>query len=201
MNLHTLYKYVTGVVRLRGATDNTQIGNVADRLKVIQPPFKSVDTVPFFEFLKNGANESLVINGATTPQLYSYAPTTANDVWYLYGLSIFIQDNGTPDPDEFGSLGSALTNGLLIQARSKGAVYDISNCKTNMCLGLAFTEHQMIPPAGWYNNSDSFTGEMLFKEPIKLQQSTGDYVRATVRDNLKNLDNFRIKAKCYKVIP
>lgn len=34
MNLKNIYSYVTGIVRLRGATDNTQIGNNANRLLV-----------------------------------------------------------------------------------------------------------------------------------------------------------------------
>lgn len=33
--IESVFKYITGIVKLRGATDNTQIGNSADSLKVI----------------------------------------------------------------------------------------------------------------------------------------------------------------------
>lgn len=32
--IDTLVKYIIGIVKLRGASDNTQIGNLSDRLKV-----------------------------------------------------------------------------------------------------------------------------------------------------------------------
>lgn len=34
MNIESVFKWVQGIVKLRGATDNTLIGNVGDRLKV-----------------------------------------------------------------------------------------------------------------------------------------------------------------------
>lgn len=194
----------SGSVRIEGATDSTQIGNVGNRLKV--DALSSVSPVPSANviykqvMLLNGSVFNANVNGSVTPVNYDFTPSSG-EIWYLDKVSCILGDPGTPDFSEFASLGSALTNGCDLLVRSGGTEYNICNIKENAGMQLAFSEHNYFPTnLGWLNEVDMFSGTMQFSPPIKLDNTTSDYIRFRIRDNLTGVLFLVLSIKAWRVI-
>jgi hypothetical protein len=189
--------------QIDGGTDNTTIGNVGDRLKVdasAGTPVPSTNVVYKQIMLLSGSAFNMKVNGSSTPVNFDFTPASG-ETWFLERISCVFGDPGTPDFNEFGSLGAALTNGCDLLVRSKGTEYTISNIKENMGLQLAFSENNYYPTnLGWFNEVDMFSGSMLFGQPIVLQNSTSDYIRLKVRDNLTGVLFMSMSVKCWRTI-
>lgn len=194
---------------IKDQSSGSLVGVTGDRLKVdavVQiSPAPQLDVIYVPEYLKNGSNISMTVNGSGTPVQYSWAPAT-NETWYLVGLTLFLIETGTMDATDFGS-GSALTNGLLIEIRSKGTTYTFCNIQNNMDLGVLFggsgqgsSGGLFAGTSGFYDTNDIFQGQSLFEVPIKLQNSTGDFIRITVRDNLAGRDQLRASIAKWRLI-
>lgn len=151
------------------------------------------------EFLLNAGSLSMTVNGSVTPVNFDFTPASG-ETWFITNLSIHFSDGNTPDPNDFGD-SAGLTNGIDIKARTNGTEYTIGNCKTNSCIALAFNQHTFsIDAAAFLNASDVWLGSMNFEIPITLQNSTSDYFRVTIRDNLTAIDYLRMRIKGYRVV-
>jgi hypothetical protein len=187
--------------QLKGATDLTLIGNTGDRLRVdgLISPVPSTTIIYFDTRLYNGSSELMNVNGSVTPVNFDFTPASG-ETWYLDSITLFLQDNGVTSPTSFGAI-TELTNGLEFRVKSNGTEYLISSCKNNMHLSLHFKEDQFVPgTTGLFETADIFTGRANFKNPIILKNSTSDFVRMRVRDNLSGLDQLRTVVRLWRVI-
>lgn len=188
------------IVNLNGNTDNTQIGNVGDRLKVdsVLSNVPSDNVMYISQALVNGASRLMNVNGSVTPQNFLYT-VPAGTVYYLESISIIISDTGTPTAAKFGDL-AALTNGVRLQIKSSGTTYDVYNFKTNGELTMFFNNVFIPPTAGWLNDTDLLVGTVKFEKPIKLNGANSDFVQFTIRDNLTGLNTFISNINMWRVI-
>lgn len=185
-----------------GGTDQTKVGNLGDRLKV-QTTLSPVPsgTVAYFSeaLIGTGGSVLLNVNGATTPVTFSYTPSSGQTS-YVESIGLFLQDNGTTNATNFGSK-TALTNGLLLESRINGVVYTVGNAKNNIDLVCIYPDNQRTPvTAGFLENGDIFYGELRFTTPLKLTNSTSDYIRITVRDNLSAVTALQARTRYWREV-
>lgn len=172
-----------------------------------------LDPVPLFDVvykdinLRNTAGSKLMaVNGSSTQQIYSFTPG-ASETWFVESVCLFIQDSGTTGPNEFGANGGlfgqtvSMTNGLVLEVRSKGVVYEVCNVSDNIDLALRFmSSYSQGSGAAWFNNNDTWLGEMKLLKPIRLNGADGDYIRFRVRDNLSSIDYLQTTVKVWRKI-
>lgn len=186
---------------IKGGTDGTHIGNTGDRLKVTGEVtyVSEKDVMYFFTKLLNSGASSMSVNGATTPVYFTYAPSS-NEISYLECILFQIHDSGTTTFNKFGAI-TALTNGITVQIKSKGTEYAFANFKDNETIMMVFNTHGLITPtSGFIEQSDTYIGEVHFEYPIKLQGSTGDYIRFKVNDNLTAIDHIDSSIRYWREI-
>jgi hypothetical protein len=189
------------VKEISGATDGTKIGNVSDSLKVVGSfsPVPQTQAVYRSQRLLNGSSELMNVNGSVTPVNFDFTPAS-NETWYLEAINLFFWDSGTTSPTNFGGL-AALTNGVQVIIKANGTEYTYCNLQNNMHLGINFPMHRTIPAtSGFYENSDIYIGTVVFQVPVRLTQSTADFVRFRVRDNITGLDQFRATALAWRTL-
>lgn len=190
-------------VTLKGGTTGAVIGNEGDALKVTGTV--TVSGIPAqthiyeVETLRDGAAENANVNGTlASPRTFSAGPSGPGGLWYIGGLSLFLQDNGTTSAANFGAV-AGLTNGVLVQVRSGGTTYDVTTVKNNMDLLLTFNKDRWLPiTSGFLETSDVFQGTLAFPLTMKLNQSQGDFIRIQVRDNLTGLDQLRCRVHYWR---
>lgn len=184
-----------------GGTDQTKIGNDGDRLKVdsqITPaPSNNILHIP--EYLVDGSSPDMNVNGSGTPVQFTWSPGSG-ETWYLHGLHCLLIDPGTMDPTDFGSIFGGLTNGVLIEIRTNGTTYTFCNIQNNLDLSLLLSSGGQFERFGFFNHNDIFDSNRAFLPEITLRNSEGDFIRATVRDNLTSLEEFRMAAYKWRTI-
>jgi hypothetical protein len=182
---------------IEGGTDGTKIGNVSDALKVNIAssgfdPDLSKDWMVYRAYCKRAGSTNLVVNASLgAPQDFDYSPATATE--YVTGVTLLLLDTGAMTYDKFGVL-AGLTNGCLVSIRSKGTDYQIHDdaLKSNETL-LSFSNDRLLGPTGGgiFSSDDWILTTFQCSKPVKIQQSTSDYVRVRIRDNLTGIDLFR----------
>lgn len=194
---------------IQGATDGTDIGNVGDRLKVdASLTSGGITLVPSSiivhsdDYVKNAGSSAMNVNGSVTAQNFDYSPASSTTV-YVDAIGLVISDPGTPDFVDFGSI-TALTNGLQLKVRTNGTEYTFCNLQNNTDISLHFGGSYAYVPGlgqlGWLNETDFFLGFMTFRNALTLKNSTSDYIRFTVRDNLTAVDRLQALVKAWRVI-
>lgn len=188
---------------IKGGTDDTNIGNVSDRLKVESAKVAVPQTKIMYKMvhLTQGASTTnMNVNGSSVNVNYDFTPGSG-ETWYLDCMRIYLFDTGSTTHTAFGAIGGGLANGLDILIRSNGTEYELMKLKDNADIIKSFSNYPVIPPtSGFMEASDCYLGSMCFPYPITLQNSTSDYVRAKVRDNLTALDFLEILAMVWRTI-
>lgn len=156
--------------------------------------------------LNGTGTKNMAVNGSSTPQIFSFVPE-AGETWFVESLTLLIQDSGSPDPDEFGGRGGLFgggvsdSNGLVLEARSKGSVYEICNLGDNADITTRFiSSYSQGSGSSWLNNNDTWLGTMKFDTPIRLNDSNLDFIRFRVRDNLSSIDYLQVSVKVWRFI-
>lgn len=186
--------------QIKGATDGTGIGNVGDRLKVdaAGTAIPQTKVVYLTKNLTNGGSTDMRVNGAVTPVNFDFTPAS-EETWYLERITLFLWDNGTTTPTSFGALPS-LTNGVQVNIRTNGTEYTYANLQNNIDIALYFRDNYFVPgTSGLFETSDLVVCEVKFAVPLVLTNSTSDYVRFRIRDNLLVMDAFRAQALVWRV--
>lgn len=147
--------------------------------------------------LMNGSSHNMNVNGSVTPVNFSFTPGSG-EIWYVHAVSLVLNDNGTNGPNKFGAL-TALTNGVQMQVQSKGVTQDICNIKDNLDLAMCYFENRVAHgTVGFFETADVFTGSLSFNPQMILQNSTSDYIRIRIRDNLTGVDFMRACVHVWK---
>ena len=176
--------------------DRAALGTPQGRLLVTDRMVPDIRHVHQFEYLENGGSNDMTVNGNVTPVSYEAGPPLGQ-IWWITSLSLFIQDPGTSADTVFGSLGSALGDGVLIEwtttAAGVGAGIQYANLQDNTDIVMTFGSetYAMANNNGFMNSNDSFFGFVKFHPPLRLVGNT-EILRATVRDNLNQIANLRI---------
>lgn len=187
---------------INDATTGAKAGVIGDRLKVSS----EASSVPASNIiykcvrLLNGSSESLAVNGSVTPVNFDFTPASG-ETWYIETIGFFLQDNGTTSPTNFGSISGGLTNGVDVIIKSKGVEYTFTNLKTNIDLAMCFRDNYFVPgTAGLFETNDIAISETILRNPVVLQNSTSDFIRFRIQDNLTSLDQFRAGTRIWRTI-
>lgn len=207
-------RQVQQITAIRGTTDSTVVsqdvslhdhnGNQFSSLNPLQVrnnPSPLVDVIYKTNKMLNGSSQAMNVDGSVTPQNFSFT-SGIGETWYLEELHLLMSDSGSNNIDEFGNLAGilggsgSLTNGLLLQIQSKGVAQDYTNLIDNGDIATAF-DIIWSPPNGsaFLNDVNSVICVLKFQVPIKIQNSTSDYVRWVVRDNISGIDFLRSQIK------
>lgn len=154
------------------------------------------------EILMNGSNASMNVDGSSVNVEFEWA-VPASETWYVDQMKLIIIDAGSTDKDDFGAIAGGITNGLLIEVKANGSVYTYANVKTNIEIAHHFDGDlvsQGEDGTGFLDEDDLYLGIRTFNPPFTLTGSTGDFVKATVRDNLTALDELCISIDKWRTI-
>ena len=151
------------------------------------------------KLILNGSSADMCVDGSSTPVNFDYSPGT-DETWYLERISFLIDDLGNMDASKFGFL-SELTNGLVIKIKTNGTEYTVATLKNNMDVVMMFPIGDGHHSSGgnFLGSVNAYSGVMTFNEPMTLKDSTSDYIRFTVNDDLEGLEQHRALAHVWRV--
>lgn len=133
-------------------------------------------------FVKNSSDEeSLLVDGETTPVVYTYPAHPTYDV-SVQGIKFVMAANSiTFGKNYFGAIGGPLENGLLVQIRAGGNLGTIFNLKQNECF-VNFSS-----PGGFQwvvSSKDMMSSSYVIGGGLKLGAGTTDKITVTVQDDI-----------------
>ncbi len=149
--------------------------------------------------LLDGSSKEMDVNGSGTPDVFSY---TASGVEYVDKVTMLLQDPGSMDVRDFGSISGGLSNGLLIEYQSVGSIIQFANLEDNGDIATTFSNFWAPVNGedglGFLDDEDTIVASYIFPQPIELE--SGDFFRATVRDNLNGISFLRMSIMIRKVL-
>ncbi len=135
------------------------------------------------DFVKNGSNPSLLVNGSVTPVVFEYLADATYDI-SLQEIKFTMASNSiTFGSNYFGATSGPLTNGLLVEVVTGGSAVTICNLTQNECF-VNFSS-----PGGFewvVSSKDMLTSDYVIGGGLKLIKNSSDMVRVTVRDNISS---------------
>ena len=146
------------------------------------------------EFLKNGGSENLLVNGATTPVVFEYAPAAGEIVALDSLIFVFSADDIYFDGSKFGSI-TGLAPGIQIKLD-----LDVVTTIFTVAINEDFLRIPGPPPI--VNNTgpkDFLEASFSFGGLIKLHGDDSDKVTVTINDNLTDVRLKYLTATLYGV--
>jgi len=137
--------------------------------------------------LLNGSSPDMDVNGSSTPVEFDYTPDT-DEVWYVERITFVLEDTGSPEPDDFGTISGPLSNGCLLEVQSNGNTIELANVTSNLEIVQSFANESYGDSNGILGSGASYKGSILFRNPFIIQDSTSDFIRMTIRDNITGLN-------------
>lgn len=137
-------------------------------------------------YLMDGSTVDMVVDGSTTPVVYSYTPPTGL-ILDVYRLLLYVDDSTEFSPSTFGDI-AALTNGVTIKANGDL----LETWRDNM--DIITTMHDFLGTPNLGKSTSSGAGRWTFTKfggPIRIVP--GSTFSATINDAMAGLDSFRIK--------
>lgn len=137
--------------------------------------------------LLNGSSPDMDVNGSSTPVEFTFHPGT-DETWYVERITFIIDDSGSSDPNDYGAITGSLSNGCLLEIKSNGATIEQANLKNNIGIALSFAEETFVNTTGFMANTDIYRGSIKYLHPYAIKDSTSDFVKMTIRDNITGLN-------------
>jgi len=189
-----------------GTAKGAKISSVVDGSKTrlcvdngSSPVIPSGSVVYGTEFLFNGGNKSMDVNGSGTPQVFEAGPS-GGEIWYVTRFQMFMADSEIKERNDFGNIGS-LSNGWLLEAEISSTDYQIFNAQTNAELATILRYHYSNKDDDNLATDDPAAVLYLdFNPPMVLVGDNGDKIKATVRDNLNGLNELFGLIEKYEVL-
>ena len=156
---------------------------------------------PRIVYLKNAGSQDMGVDGSVSTINFDAGPT-ASTVWYVYKISLVIQDSELKKPEKFGRIGGGLTNGFNVQTIISSTTRNVTDdpILNNIELGTFFD-------LDWTASDDSLAADdpvaffnHKFAVPVKLDGDNTDLFRAQVQDDLTDLDYFFMLIHAYEVV-
>ena len=142
------------------------------------------------EYVKNGASNSLNVNG-TTPQTFIINALPGEDI-IVTSMAFAGVDVGIKLTNFLG-LNNALTNGLLIEVKSEDTVFQFQPIKTT----YEFDIHFAVGAGGGFDIIGASSGDYMSAKfgpasPFIIKRqgtyASDDYIKVIVRDNISQVD-------------
>ena len=132
-------------------------------------------------FAQNGTADSLLVNGSSTPVVFSYDADSTYDVSLQEIKFVVVANSVTFGGSSFGAVAGPLVNGLLVEIIAGGIAGTIYNLLQNE----SFVNFASPGGFEWVISSkDMMASTYTIGGGLKLIHNTADKVRITVRDNL-----------------
>ncbi len=152
--------------------------------------FDENDYVYEVKKLLNSSSKEMSVDGSSTSVVFSHSPSGGN-VIYVDKFTILLQDPGSMDVDDFGSIAS-LTNGVLVEYQSNGTSVEFANLQDNGDIATTFSNFWGPPVGGesgigFTDANDTIIATYEFPNPIELDAAESDFFRITIRDNLTSI--------------
>jgi len=143
------------------------------------------------EFVKNGAVESLLVNGSGTPQVFTYLADATYDISLQELKFVAVANAITFGSSAFIGGAGPLTNGLLVEIIASGNTGTIYNLTQNE----GFVNFASPGGFAWVVSSkDMMSSTYTIGGGLKLTHGSADAIRVTVRDNLSSAG---VYLKCF----
>jgi len=135
------------------------------------------------ECVLNGTNPSLLVDGSTTPVVFTYDADPSHDI-SLQEIRFTVAANSvTFGSDAFGSRAGPLSNGLLLESTTSEGTFTVTTLYQNE----DFVNFSSPGGFSWVVSSkDLMTSAYLIGGGLVLRAGTSDKVSVTVRDNLSS---------------
>jgi hypothetical protein len=134
-------------------------------------------------FLLNSASPNMLVDGGTSPVVFSYYPPTGKIVSIQEVLLVFTADDFEFDGASFGP-NAKLTNGIKFETIIDGVTTDIFDIYQNEDF---LRVPGRIPLVNNTGPKDVLACSFQFGGLLKLIQTDGDYLKITVQDNLTSI--------------
>jgi hypothetical protein len=164
---------------------------VAEGLKPTHPG-------PFFnEFLENGGSSDLNVDGSSTPVDFTLSPPSGK-IYHIHKVLIGIEDTSI-NHDKFGGITGGLTNGILFKVKENGTERDLIPVALKKNAGFYVVAFDVTISS---STTDILVARWDFSDSgttLKLQDSTSDYLKLTVQDDLTTITQFKVLVQGYEV--
>lgn len=139
------------------------------------------------DFVKNGTNTSLLVDGSVTPVEFTYLPDATYDISIQEIKFVMVSNAISFGTNYFGATSGSLSNGLLIEIRSNDSPGTIFNIVQNECF-IHFAS-----PGGFnwvVSSKDMMSSTYLVGGALKLIHGSSDYIKVTVRDDIDSCASY-----------
>lgn len=177
-----------------------EVANVNLQTGSTYPNIPAENVIYFVDPMLNGGNGSQDIDGDPTSQDFEYGPS-AGVKRYVESISFYIEDGGSQDPGDYGSISGSLDNGTQIIIEKNSVEYQITNMQTNRDIAATFqTDRFTGDSIGLLDTEGAFFGTLSFNIPILLDGDLGDKLIIRVRDDLTDLTDQRTWIKSWQTL-
>lgn len=143
------------------------------------------------DFVKNGGNASLLVDGSVTPVEFTYNADATYDIGIQEIHFTLVSNSITFGSDYFGATSGPLTNGLLVQVATGAGTTDLYNLVQNE----SFVNFASPGGFQWIVSSkDLLSAAYVIGGGLVLRGGSSDQVKITVRDDI---DSAGVYLKCF----
>lgn len=180
-------KNSSGLVHLETIDVDSGIGRLKTSLYTVDGDpisFSGVPSNPVAianDYVYNGSNHSLLVDGSVTPVEFTYPAHATKDASLQEIFFILASNSITFGVNNFGAIAGPLPNGVLVEVTSNGNAGEVDNLFQNECF-VAFAS-----PGGFQwivSSKDMMYSQFVIGGSLKLKAGTSDCVKITVRDDL-----------------
>ena len=155
---------------------------------------------PIYQYLATSTGGTNAIADYSTGMSFAITPTSTQD-FRIERMMIHIQDTGAFAAEEYGNLGSALTNGVKIRVmNSTGVKYDLTGdlpVKTNAQWGRQCYDVRIDT---WGVGDEFLSARWTFSKggyPLRLDGTKGEYLEAYLTDTCTGLNEHNFYVNGY----
>ena len=149
------------------------------------------------KFVMNGSDINMNVDGSSTPVDFVASPPSGK-IWYIYSAHLFIEDQ-VINHQKFGGIGP-LSNGVVISVKESGTERTL--CPYPIVKNsdfMAFMHDVEIQSS----ETDILTARCEFLTgggtAFELKNSTSDFWKVTINDNLSVINGFHFSLNGYEV--
>lgn len=160
---------------------------------IIISPVPATNVCPAAAHLEDSGSIDMNVDGSTTTVEFEAGPG-AGEKWYVFALSFYIEDPGSADSTDFGSISGGLTNGLELKIKTNGTEKTSANLTENINIVQCFSGNAGTASeesVGFLDEDDVFYGLWQFNPVVTLDGDQSDFFKFRVRDNLSGLAQLR----------
>jgi len=170
---------------------------IDNRLRVANSDSENIlERILFNQYLLNGANNNMNVDGSVTPVEFSVDSDVTYDI-FLTKIIIHIKDNGIT-LGKFGGL-TALTNGFELIAKHDGTNIEIATFYANVGFVYSGDTWEFLDgPFQSPDVDDLFVVHYDLATPLRIKKNSTDELRAVVNDDLTGITEIQVLVRGWK---